>query len=137
MIVYVFGNPDASIDKGAFIAVDKLKINYPNFYKSVEFRVVKPNADLPFDTGENVILLDVVQGINKVELIANNQIDYLTTSPRTSVHDFDLGFQLKYLKKLGKIGRVTIIGIPAQGEPDYKRIHSILRKLVAQDMHGS
>jgi hypothetical protein len=53
------------------------------------------------------------------------------------VHDFDLAFQLRYLKKLGKLGEVTIIGIPQEGEIDYLRIQSIFRKLVAHDMQGS
>jgi hypothetical protein len=53
------------------------------------------------------------------------------------VHDFDLGFQLKYLQKIGKLGEVTIIGLPINKTPDYLRIQSILRKLVAQDIQGS
>ena len=53
------------------------------------------------------------------------------------MHDFDLAFQLRYLKKLGKLGEITIVGIPQEGEIDYFRIQSILRKLVAHDMQGS
>ena len=64
-------------------------------------------------------------------------IDELISSPRGSVHDFDLAFQLRYLKKLNKLGEVTIIGIPQEGEVDHLRIQSILRKLVAHDMQGS
>jgi hypothetical protein len=55
----------------------------------------------------------------------------------SSVHDFDLGFQLLYLKKLGKLKNFLIIGIPMKGEINYLRIQSILRKLVAQDIQGS
>ena len=70
-------------------------------------------------------------------LIEGDEIDGLILSPRASVHDFDLAFQLRYLKKLNKLGEVTIIGIPQEGEVDYLRIQSILRKLVAHDMQGS
>jgi hypothetical protein len=48
-----------------------------------------------------------------------------------------LGFQIKYLKKIGKLGKVTIVGLPMQGELDYLRIQSIFKKLVAQEMQGS
>lgn len=39
-------------------------------------------------------------------------IDKIESSPNVSMHDFDLGFQLKLMKKLGKIDKVTIIGVP-------------------------
>ena len=64
-------------------------------------------------------------------------IDRLVLSPRGSVHDFDLAFQLRYLKKIDKLGEVNIVGIPQEGKVDYFRIQSILRKLVAHDMQGS
>ena len=70
-------------------------------------------------------------------LIEGDEIEALILSPRGSVHDFDLAFQLRYLKKLDKLGRTIIIGVPQQGEADYSRIQSILRKLVAHDMQGS
>jgi hypothetical protein len=70
-------------------------------------------------------------------LVEGDEIDRLTLSPRGSVHDFDLAFQLRYLKKLGKLGKVTLIGIPQEGEVDHLLIKSIFRKLVAQDMQGS
>jgi hypothetical protein len=83
------------------------------------------------------VILDTVEGIQDVALVEGDRIDGLVLSPRGSVHDFDLGFQLRYLRKLGKLGKVTIIGIPQEGEVDYLRIKSILRKLVAHDMQGS
>jgi hypothetical protein len=70
-------------------------------------------------------------------LIEGDEIDGLILSPRRSVHDFDLAFQLRYLKKVNKLGEVAIIGIPQEGEIAYLRIQSILRKLVAHDMQGS
>jgi hypothetical protein len=72
-----------------------------------------------------------------VALVERNGIDGLVLSPRGSVHDFDLAFQLRYLKKLNKLEEATIIGLPQEGEVDYLRIQSIFRKLVAQDIQGS
>jgi Ni,Fe-hydrogenase maturation factor len=83
------------------------------------------------------VILDTVEGIQDVALVDRDRIDGLLLSPRGSVHDFDLAFQLRYLKKLNKLGEVTIIGIPQEGEVDYLRIQSIFRELVAHDMQGS
>ena len=105
--------------------------------EGVSFIFVKPNEDIPFMNERYVVLLDTVQGIQDVSLIEGDRIDELSLSPRGSVHDFDLTFQLRYLKKLNKLEKVTIIGIPQDGEVDYLRIQSIFRKLVAHDMQGS
>ena len=136
MKIYVFGNIDLPQDNHAILAVKELKKKNPD----ITFIIIKPNEDLPFINEKKVIILDTVQGIEKVELIEDKDIDKLSLSPRTSVHDFDLGFQLKYLKKIGKLGKVSIIGLPQNKEIkeiDYLRIQSILRKLVAQDIQGS
>lgn len=133
MKVYVFGNPDSSIDNRPFKIAKQLgKDN-----QSIEFIIVKTNSDLPFTNGEDVVILDTVAGIQKVEILKNKDINRLSPGYRTTVHDFDLGFQLRYLQKLGKLGKITIIGIPQKGKFSYSRIQSILRKLVAQDMQGS
>jgi len=133
MKVYVFGNEDLPEDNKAIIACKKLK----KTEKDISFIFVKPNEDVPFIGEKKIIIIDTVLGVDEVLLIKDEDLEKLSASPRTSVHDFDLGFQLKYLKKLKKIGDVEIIAIPQTGEIDYLRIQSILRKLVAQDMHGS
>ena len=133
MKVYVFGNPDISEDSEALTLARQLKDDSKNIY----FVFIKPNEDLPFADEENVIILDVIKGIDEVRILTFDDINSLTFSPRTTVHDFDLGFQLKYLKKLGKLKGVKIIGLPYGKEINYLTIQSILRKLVAQDMHGS
>lgn len=133
MKVYVFGNIDVPGDNNAILAAKNLENKIPG----VSFIFIKPNEDVPFIDEKKVVILDTVAGIQQIELIEGNDIDKLISSPRGSVHDFDLGFQLKYLKKLGKLGEIFIIGIPQEGEIDYLRIQSILRKLVAQDIQGS
>ena len=133
MKVYVFGNQDVEEDKAAFDAVRELE----GVFKGVTFVIVKPNEDLPFVGEEKIVILDTVAGISEVRLITGADLDKIVLPPRGTVHDFDLGFQLKYLKKLGKLGEIMIIGLPQGKETDYLSIHSILRKLVAQDMQGS
>jgi len=133
MKVYVFGNQDEPLDNKALEITEKLKTAFP----AIHFTFVKPNEDLPFEDADKVIILDTVSGITKPMLLDETDIEKLSVSSYTSVHDFDLGFQLKYLKKLGKLRRVTIVGIPLEKETDYFSIQSIFKKLVAQDIHGS
>src|SRR3989338_6616015 len=125
MKVYIFGNEDLADDNRAFEVAKKLRGNLTD----IEFVKIKPNEDVPFAGAKRVILMDSVDGIKNIEILNNEQIDKLILSPRASVHDFDLGFQLKYLKKLGQLGEVIIIGLPTQGEFDYNLIQSIFKKL--------
>ena len=137
MEVYVFGNEQTL----KYVAEDKRAIEVARelegTVEGVSFAYVRPNEDLPFAGATHVVILDAVQGIQDVVLVEGDGMDGLILSPRGSVHDFDLAFQLRYLKKLNKLGEVTIIGIPQEGEVDYPRIQSIFRKLVAHDMQGS
>ena len=133
MKVYVFGNKDLGLDNKAFAAEKKLSAIFPQ----IEFVEVDPNADLPFVPDERIYIMDTVEGIEEPVLIEESDLDKLINTNSVSVHDFDLGFQLKYLKKLGKLGNVTIIGLPMEKKIDYLRIQSIFKKLVAQDMQGS
>lgn len=127
MQILVFGNQDSELDNRVFDIVKK----FPN----LNFQIIDPNGDLPTDSPP--VILDTVYGLDQVALLTEADLDKLIPSPRTSAHDYDLGFQLKYLRKLGKLDKVTIIGIPQTGPIDYDLIHSILRKLVAHDIHGS
>ena len=133
MKVYVFGNKDVPEDKKAIEVAERLE----DAIEGVSFVFVGPNEDVPFLGERHAIILDTVRGIRDVALIEGDEMDALVLSPRGSVHDFDLAFQLRYLRKLDKLGRITVIGVPQQGEADYSRVQSILRKLVAHDMQGS
>lgn len=133
MNVYVFGNEDCQEDNLVFKVVKKLQ----GKIKDVQFVVVEPNEDLPFTDENQVIIIDTAQGINKVEILSESDLDKLISSPKGSVHDFDLNFQLKYLKKLGRLKKIKIIALPYRRKINYPLIQAILRKLVAQDMQGS
>ena len=133
MNILVFGNIDYAPDAVAFSVAEKLRADFDE----ITFTEVKPNEDLPFVEGESLVLLDVVDGITKVTEITEKNVDQLVVASRSTAHDYDLGFQLKYLTKLGKIDRFTIVGIPMQGNVDYSSIQLIFKKLVAQDIQGS
>jgi hypothetical protein len=131
--IYILGNSDNPSDNAALVVAEILRNRIPG----ISFQLVAPNQDLPFEKYEDVILIDNIEGIKKVVVFDTNVVDHLALSPRNNIHDYDANFQLKYLKKLGRLGKVTIVGIPRNKPVNYKRIQSILRKLVAQDMHGS
>jgi hypothetical protein len=133
MEVYVFGDKDVPGDEGAIEVAERLE----GAVEGVSFVFVEPNEDVPFVGEERVVILDSVHGMREVVLLSGDDIDRFALPPRTTVHDFDLAFQLKYLKKIGRLGEVYVVGIPQEGEVDYLRVMSILRKLVAQDMQGS
>lgn len=140
--IYVFGNEDTELDNKPFVLIDRLRVekNLQDTINKVEFIKVGLNKDLPFDNGENVILIDTVAGLPEITELTERDLDSISVSNSTSVHDFDLAFQLKYLKKLGKLGTVKIIGIPQDKDisnDDYLRIQLIFKKLVAHDIQGS
>lgn len=109
----------------------------PHSNPSIDFREVKPNEDLPLEGRERLIILDVVEGIEKVVVITQDNIEQLILPPRSSAHEYDLGFQLKYLQKLGLITDFVVVGIPINKNYNYDSIHLIFKKLVAQDIQGS
>jgi len=136
MKIYVFGNEDVAIDKQPLQFLPELK----NDFRDITFVEVKPNQDLPLDTeaGEDVLyIVDTVDGLPEIKTLDETSIDKLSCTANSSVHDYDLGFQLKYLKKLGKINKIKILGIPMNKEIPYSSFHSSFKKFVAQDMQGS
>jgi hypothetical protein len=62
-------------------------------------------------TERELNIIDTVKGIKKVELIED--IDKIITDKIYSMHDFDLGYNLKLLKKMKMIDSVRIFGIPS------------------------
>ena len=71
MKVYVFGNDDLTEDKRAFEVAEKLTGKIEN----VEFVKVKPNEDVPFIDEKFVVILDAVQGIEKVTEIKDYDLN--------------------------------------------------------------
>jgi Ni,Fe-hydrogenase maturation factor len=133
MKVYIFGNQDIDIDNKPLLFLKQLKLDF----SLIDFVVVKPNEDINFENESNVLIVDTVAGIDKPELLDESAVDKLSVSRGSSAHDYDLAFQLKYLKKLGKINKINILGIPQTVDCSYDSFHSIFKKFVAQDIQGS
>jgi Ni,Fe-hydrogenase maturation factor len=106
--IYVLGNSACSEDTLPVLLLPRLVSELPDF----RFIHLDPTENLPEE--EHLILIDTIFGIDSVRVLYD--LDKIENSPQYSLHDFDLGFQLKLMKKLGKIGKVTIIGVPEKGE---------------------
>ncbi len=77
---------------------------------------------------DKVFILDVIKNIKEVTLITD--LDKIKDKKLFSMHDFDLGFNLKLLKEVNQIKDINIIGIPQEG--DKESIKKEIKKIVEQ-----
>ncbi len=104
MIVYVFGNPDLPEDSLPLRILPQLRERFPD----VIFEIKDPNEE--WDVPENLMVIDTAVGIEDVRIFFG--LEAFAGAPRVSLHDFDALTQLRYLQKLGKLKKITIIGVP-------------------------
>ena len=103
--ILVFGNPVLANDSLPFRLIEPLRKKFPE----IEFVEFDPNENLEKE-GRSLEIIDTVEGIKKVTVIRD--IDSIKTQKVCSMHDFDLGYNLKLLKKLGYVESVIIFGVP-------------------------
>lgn len=104
MKILVFGNPLVGKDSLVLRILPELRKKFPE----IEFEEVEPTEGLE-KHGKNLVILDAVEGIKKVMII--DSIEQLQTNRVCSMHDFDLAYNLKILKKLGLVDSVKVIGV--------------------------
>jgi Ni,Fe-hydrogenase maturation factor len=127
MRILVFGNPLVEKDNLVLKILPKLEKEFPK----IEFKHLDPNENLEAEIENNKLrILDVVEGIDKITII--NDIDKLKIDKIYSMHDFDLGYNLKLLEKIGKLKEVEIIGVPMEMEEDeaFEEVKEILWKIL-------
>lgn len=107
--IYVLGNPLEEIDSFGVKLMPILQKTIPK----LKFVRLDPTEEFPFSQKDHVYIIDSIVGIKDVTVFTD--LSRFELSPRVSVHDFDLPILLGLLKKLGKIKKVTIIGIPQKG----------------------
>jgi hypothetical protein len=83
----------------------KLRDAFPD----LEFKEFDPNDNLEKE-GRQLNIIDTVEGIKRVTLITD--IESIRTAKIYSMHDFDLGYSLKLLKKMKYLDGVRIFGVP-------------------------
>lgn len=103
--VLVFGNP---ILKNDCLPL-KLVLELGRLFPEIEFKEFDPNENLD-NEGRNLNIIDTIEGAKRVVLIT--EVDSISLPKRYSMHDFDLGYNLKLLKKLDYLDSVKIFGVP-------------------------
>jgi len=118
--VYCFGNEYVKGDSLAKEIADELKIDGVEFIK----------CDSVDDLEDNCVILDVANGINKLEILT--EVDKLKSINSYTAHDLDLAFFLKLYQGMGKLGKVKIICLPL--EIDKESAKKELRKLLPDNI---
>lgn len=108
--VLAFGNEYVKEDKLAKELVKELKIKDISFFDCEVFDDIFNYIDY-----DMVYILDVVKNLKETKLLS---IRDLKTKSLYTMHDFDLAFNLKIMKKLGEIQDIKIIGIPIKGDKE-------------------
>jgi len=139
MQILVFGNVLVEGDNLALKLMERLREEFPD----VEFIELDPSEELQ-NYGRNLRIIDAVMGIDEVRVLKLSSVEdfeKVEIGKVYSMHDFDLGYNLKLLKKMKLIDSVEVICLPfTLGEDEsevFNQIQLILRKWVAQDMQGS
>ena len=124
--IYILGNPNFEQDSLPLRLLPKLQSSLPNF----QFIHLDPTENLPEES--HLVLIDTVLGLKEVKTLSENDLNKIQSSPNYSLHDFDLSFSLKLMKKLNKIQKVTIIGVPSDYEENkaLKEIKEIVNKII-------
>ena len=102
--IYILGNPLLPEDSLPHRLLPTLKKTFLTYM----FKEVDPTETLPEQ--ENLLIIDTI--INITEPCIITDVAQLAAQPTYSLHDFDLGFNLQLMKKLGKITTFHIIGLP-------------------------
>lgn len=128
--VYVFGNDRVEEDSIPIRILPKLRERFPE----LEFVEFDPTEDFPNE--KKMIILDTVMGIDNVVVFGD--LDKVELEKRFSLHDFDLGMQLKIMKKMDEGFEVKIIGVPAEmnEEEAMKEVESIIHEQIARMILG-
>lgn len=118
--IYIFGNPLLSFDNLPI----KLKPKLEKLFPDINFIIQDPNENLK-PLGKELVIIDTVMGAKKVLVI--NDINKIQTEKIYTMHDFDLGFNLKLLKKIGQLEQITIFGVPAKYDEEKTLTELIIR----------
>ena len=104
--VLVFGNRLVEKDKLPLELIPYLTKKFPE----IEFKEFDSIEDLQ-NEGSVIYIIDSVENIENVTIIYNIDQREISNNCYT-IHDMDLGYMLKLMKKVNMIDKVIIFGIP-------------------------
>ncbi|MBU2100368.1 hypothetical protein KKG83_02530 [Candidatus Micrarchaeota archaeon] len=103
--ILVFGNLLLENDSVPLKILHELRKEFPQ----IEFKEFDPSENLEKE-GKKLEIIDCVQGIKKCTKIKGTE--KMVSGKIFSLHDFDLGANLKLLEKAGLLEEVTVFGVP-------------------------
>lgn len=103
--IHIFGNELLDFDNLPILMKPDLEKAFPE----IEFVIQDPSENLKPENKE-LTIIDTVEGIDDIIII--NDISQIQTSPVYSLHDFDLGMNIKLLNKIGLLDKILIFGVP-------------------------
>jgi len=106
---FIVGNPMVERDSMPLKILPMLQKALPQF----EF-VLFESTRMDIPQKEDLVFVDTVEGAK--EVIVLEGVSRIEEVRACSLHDFDLGTQLKLLDKFGLLGNVKIIGVPEKGK---------------------
>lgn len=89
---------------GSSVSGDELALKFVG-KRILDFEFVKYSEEV----SEEMILMDVVKGVSKVTVLGLDE--FLARNPVT-VHDFDIGTELRLRMTVGEIKKVSVICLP-------------------------
>jgi Ni,Fe-hydrogenase maturation factor len=124
--IYVIGNPLIKEDSVPLKLLPGLKKLFPK----IEFENADPNENFPPENEQELFIVDTVMGIDKVMHLDITDLKDINKTP-ISPHDYDLLLHLLLLKKMGKISKAVIFGLPFGIEKDLSSVEKELTKLLS------
>ena len=119
--IFIFGNQDLKFDSLPLKILPELRQRFPK----IDFEVKDPNEE--WDIPDNLTIIDTVEGIKDVTVFED--LENFEKAPRLTMHDFDAYANLLLLKKLGKLKKIKIIGVPMMDEKKaFANVKKILKK---------
>lgn len=109
--IHIFGNPFLDFDNLPLKLAPKLKKLFPE----VNFVIADPSENIK-PVNRELFIIDSVEGIEKVVII--DDLEKIQAEKIYSLHDLDLGFNLKLLRKIGQLKKIKIIGVPMKGKEE-------------------
>lgn len=125
--IYVMGNLLVEKDSLPIKILPDLKKKLSDF----DFIELDPSEDFPKQ--KTLTIIDTVLDIKKVTLV--KEIDKIQLEKICSLHDFDLGYNLKLMKKFGMIEKVNIVCVPIDidEEEAVKQIKEVITSLFSKN----
>ena len=117
--ILIFGNHLVKQDNLPLRILPQLKQKFPN----IEFKEIDSTENLQqeLDENKNLTIIDTaidIQEIKTITLKTQDDFKKLQLPNSLSMHDFDLAYNLRLLKKVNLINEVKIICLPMNMSED-------------------